>query len=341
MKWKSALGLAAGAMALGGTVAIWNAAAEAQTQAIDMKMGSVTINDAQYESMKWMAAELDKRTNGRIKARVFPAAQLGGIPRQVEGIQLGTQEAFHTPPAFFVGINPAFAAADAPGLFESFEHQHKTLNHPTVREKFLGLADSAGIVGTYIFGAGEVAIATVQPVRKIADFKGLKLRVLATPMERALAAEFGVTGVPMDYSETLAAITNRTIDGARSAIVVMGPSKFYTVTKYITITADAYIPSGLWVSKVWLTKLPADLQKAVFDVTRDATERALQWSIEITRNWEQEWVKQGGEVIRLSEAERKEYFRRALPLGDEHLGKNPRIKEMYDLIKAAAQATRG
>jgi hypothetical protein len=96
-------------------------ASGAWSQAIDMKIGFVTINDPQHEASKWFAEEIGKRTNGRVAVRIFPAAQLGGIPRQVEAIQLGTQEAFHTPPAFFVGTTPAFQAADAPGLFDSVE----------------------------------------------------------------------------------------------------------------------------------------------------------------------------------------------------------------------------
>ena len=313
----------------------------AHAQAIDMKIGFITINDPQHETSKKFAEEIAKRTQGRVTARLFPAGQLGGIPRQVEAIQLGTQEAFHTPPAFFVGTTPAFSAADAPGLFDTLDHQHKTLNHPKVRDKWLKLPESAGIVGIYTFAAAEGAIATREPVRKIADMKGLKLRVLATKMETAIMNEVGVTGVPMDYAEIIGAIQNRVIDGARSAIIVMGPSKFYTVAKYITIMADNYIPTGMWLSKVWLDKLPADIKKAIEDTGRDMTPFGLQSSKDVAKKWEVEWAKQGGEVIRFAPAERAEFMRRVRPLGDDILGGNPRVKEMYELLKSVAAETRG
>jgi TRAP-type C4-dicarboxylate transport system substrate-binding protein len=324
--------VAAAALALAGT---------AHAQAIDMKIGFVTINDSQHESAKWFAEQIGKRTNGRVTARLFPAAQLGGIPRQIEAVQLGTQEAFVTPPAFFVGTTPAFQAADAPGLFGSFDHQHKTLNHPKVRDKWLKLPEGAGVIGVYTWSAGEGAIATREPVRKIADMKGLKLRVLATKMETAIMNEFGITGVPMDYAEIIGAIQNRVIDGARSAIVVMGPSKFYTVAKHVTILGDNYIPSGMWLNKAWLEKLPADVRKAIQDTGRDVTPIAVKASKDITQKWESEWAKNGGEVIRLSAAERAEFMRRVRPMGDEHLGGNPRVKEMYELLKSVAAEIRG
>ena len=309
-------------------------------QAADMKIGFVTINDAQHESAKWFAKEITKRTNGAINGRVFPAAQLGTIPRQLEGIQLGTQEAFVSPPGFFVGISPAFQAADAPGLFDSFEHQGRVLNDPSVRGKFMNLASHAGFVGAYIWSAGETAIASRVPIRNLADMKGKKIRVLATKMEVELMKQFGITGVPMPYSEVLPAIQRRVLDGARSAIVVMGPSKFYTTAKNITLTAGGYVPSGMWVSKIWLAKLSKEHRDLVFQLGKEVTPIAQKSSVDITRKWETLWEKEGGKVWRLSDADRKEFFKRARPLGDKFLGANPKTKEMYALLKSVADKTR-
>jgi C4-dicarboxylate-binding protein DctP len=316
--------------------------ANAQSAPIDMKIGFITINDSQHESSKWFAAEVEKRTNGKLKPRVFPAGQLGGIPRMVEGLTLGTQEVMMTPPAFFVGFAPAFQAGDAPGLYDSLEHQTTVLNDPRVRDKWLGAADHAGIMGVFTWGAGEPATSSVKPIRTMADMTGLKLRVLATPIERGLVAEFGATGVPIDYGEALAAIQNRVVDGARAAITVMGPSKFYTVAKYITLTADIYIPSGMWINKAWFTKQPGDIQKTILDTARGATAIALKSSLEVTKHWETEWAKNGGEVIRFAPAERKAYMDRARPIGDKLLSShdNPKVREMYQLLKSVANATR-
>jgi TRAP-type C4-dicarboxylate transport system substrate-binding protein len=307
-----------------------------------MKIGMITINDSQHHSALWFAGEVDKRTNGKLKPRVFPAGQLGGIPRMVEGLTLGTQEVMMTPPAFFVGFAPAFQAADAPGLFDSLEHQTKVLNDPKVRDTWLSAADHAGIIGVYTWGAGEPATSSVKPIRTTADMKGLKLRVLATPIERGLVAEFGATGVPMDYGEALAAIQNRVVDGARAALTVMGPSKFYTVAKYITVTQDIYIPSGMWINKGWYGKQPADVQKAIMDTARDTTSVALQSSLDVTKHWETEWAKNGGEVIRFSADERKEFMRRARPIGDKLLSNhdNTKVRDMYKLLKSVADASR-
>lgn len=329
------LGLAAAAAAVVITVGL---AASAQT--IDMKIGLVTINDPQQDAANMFVAEVAKRTNGRIKGRVFPAAQLGKIPREIEGLQLGTQEGFISPPGFFAGINPAFQVTDAPAMFESVEHGHAAITEPNFHDKFLSLADHAGIVGVAIWGSTLTSIASRDPIRTLADMKGKKIRVLASKMEVELMKQFGIAGVPMAYSEVLPAIERRTLDGARSAHTVMGTSKFYSVTKYITFTRGGFIPSGLFMSKVWLNKLPADLRKQVMEAGRAIEGPAAKRSIQFMNDAWKLWTDNGAEIINLSAKDQAEFLRRAKPLGDQFLGTNPKTKEMYNLLKAAAEKTR-
>jgi C4-dicarboxylate-binding protein DctP len=321
--------------------ALVTAAGPSLAQKITMKIGFVTVNDSQHESAKMFKTEIEARTNGAIEAKIFPLAQLGRIPRQLEGIQLGTQEAFNSPPGFFVGINQAFQAPDAPALFESQWHQHVTLNHPSVRDKFLKLGEHAGIVGNYVWSAGKTAIATSRQVLRPDDLKGQKIRVLASKTESGFIAEFGGTGVPMPFSEVLPALQRKVIDGVRSGIIVMGPLKFYTVAKHIYNEAMGQIPSGMWLSKAFLNKLSANHRDAVFASGRAVADRTGKVAVEITVKWEKLWIENGGTLTEPSAEDRAAMARRAAPIGERILGGNPKIKPMYDLIKAAAAETRG
>ncbi len=317
------------------------AATAANAKTYDMKCGFVTVNDSQHRSAEIFKDKVGKATGGAIGVRIFPLAQLGTIPRQVEGVQLGTQECFISPPGFFVGLNQAFQAPDAPALFESQMHQHRSLNHPTVRDKFLALASHAGIVGNYTWSAGATAVASRSPIKTLGDFNGRKIRVLATKMEIATLKTVGATGIPMPYSEVLPALQRKGIDGVRSGIIVMGPSKFYTVAKYIYNEKSAFIPSGMWLNRKWLDGLPKEHRAAIFEVGKEMGDITVKIAIEITAKWEKLWGEKGGTVTEPTEADRAELFRRVRPLGDEFLGKNPKIAPMYKLIKAAAQATAG
>jgi C4-dicarboxylate-binding protein DctP len=329
-----ALGAAAFAAA-----SLASATAVAQ-QTYDMKIGFATINEIQHEAAKMFAAEIEKATNGRIKGRLFPAAQLGGIPRQVEGVQLGTQEMYIGPPGFTVGLNPAVAVIDAPGLFDDRAHAERALAEPSFHDKFIGLTSAKGIDIISLYVYDFTWIASLEPIRKIDDIKGKKIRVLASKIESETVAKWGAAGVPMDYAEVLNALAQRTIDGVRSSIIVMGGSKFFTVTKSITDDGTGLIPSSFLVSGIWLKSLPPDLQQTVRKVGRDLEPKINAVGREMAANAEKLWKDNGAEVIKLPEADRKKMFDLVRPLGDQMLSTNPATKDMYQLLKQAVDKTR-
>ncbi len=298
-----------------------------------MRIGMVTINDAQHTFAKKYAEELEKRTNGKIKVEVFPAGQLGKIPTEIENLKLGAQAAFLSPAGFFSGINKVFEVTDAPGIYKSFWHAQNAITDPAFRSKYLSAAEKAGVVGISIWNYGPTSIASRTPIRKIDDMKGLKIRVLATKMESKVASVLGMTGVPMPFTTVLPALQQRTIDGCRTAISVMAALKFYTATKYVTVVESGMIVSVLWVSKAWLDKLPKPLQATVIKTGQDLDTWGGHNAQGFIDRAEKVWKDNGGTVLRLSASDEAEVKRRLAPLGDEFLGSNPATKDMYELLK--------
>src|ERR1700682_2566307 len=99
---------AAGASALALALALTFGAAQAQDKTFVMKITLPTINDAPHQFAKDFAALVEKDSGGRIKGEVYPASQLGSIPRQIEGVQVRGIPAPDRPPEFFVGVHERF-----------------------------------------------------------------------------------------------------------------------------------------------------------------------------------------------------------------------------------------
>ena len=76
-------------LALALALALTFGAAQAQDKTFVMKVTLPTINDAPHQFAKDFAALVEKDSGGRIKGEVYPASQLGSIPRQIEGMQFG------------------------------------------------------------------------------------------------------------------------------------------------------------------------------------------------------------------------------------------------------------
>ena len=139
------LQLAAGALTVGA------ARAQDKTQMQDktyvMKITLPTLNDDTYQFAKNYAAAVEQDSGGRIKAEVYPASQLGAIPRQIEGIQFGAIQCAILPPEFFVGVDERFEVMAAPGFVDLLRTAQRLTMDPAVLKLMLGLGADKGLHG--------------------------------------------------------------------------------------------------------------------------------------------------------------------------------------------------
>src|SRR5580693_5319823 len=174
-----------------------NTPVSAQGNPIVMKLSTATINDTQHEWMKRFAAAVEKDSGGRIKAEIYPASQLGAIPRQIEGVQFGSIQGWIGPPEFLVGVDQRYEALSAPGLFASQPQAVRTTGAPAVRDLMLGLGANKGLVGVGLYSVGPSSIIMRKPVRHLAEFGGTKLRVLASPFQLEMIKRMDASPVAM------------------------------------------------------------------------------------------------------------------------------------------------
>ncbi len=320
--------------------ALLGAAAPADAQTYTLKIGNATINDVQHEWQKRWGARVEKRAGGRIKVEIYPASQIGSIPRMIEGLQLGTLEAWIGPPEFVVGHDVRFQALGAPGIFHDMDHAYRVLADPKFRETVLGLGEGKGMKGVSLIVYGPTTYTTRKPVRKLDDFKGLKIRVFASPMQTLAIARLGATAAPMPLDEVLPALQRGAIDGNRTGITISTTFKYYDIVKNVTETHDAMVTSIAMVSKPWYDKLPPDLQKVLVEEGEAVQKELFDWTVEFNNKGRQTWTEKGGELIKLSAVDQAEMLKRLSTVGDEVVAAQPRLKEVYDLMVQTAKAKR-
>ena len=309
-------------------------------QTFTPRIGNCTINDAVHRHIEVLRDELDKQSNGRIKGELFINCQLGNIARQVEGVQLGTQDFFTIPPGNLVGVDPRYSVTDVPGIFQSFAHAHASINHPGFYDKYAQIGRDKGLYTVSLWQSGQTAYLTLKPLRTIEEFKGLKFRVLATKFETELMSRYGATGVPIPFPEIVPSLMSKMIDGARTAPLVMASAKMYTAAKYATMTGDTYIPIITFASTQWMQKLPADLRELVLKVSSQVKDRGLQMAIADQDAAMKSLAENGVELIRLSPEQQAEWMRRARQASDDYFGNEPNMKDLYAALKEAAEKTR-
>ncbi len=256
------------------------AASSASAQKIIVKIGHpLPPGTALQVWAEYLKEGLEKRAPGRFDIQIFPTSQLGTIPRMIEGIQLGTIELIEVPPAFLSGVDPRYGVVTAPGIFDSLAHGQRTINDPEFKKAFWPIGEPKGLKLVGMSCDSPSDYATVKPIRKIADFKGRKIRVFCSRFEIETLRRLGGTGVPMPLSEVVPAIHQKVIDGNRSGIVVFVPFKYQTIAPYVLQAKESIICITKFASKVWFDKLPGDLQRIILEEAAAADRRILAFSL--------------------------------------------------------------
>jgi len=302
-----------------------------------MKLSTATLRDSQNQWMKIFAAAVEHDSKGRIKVELYTASQLGTTPRQIESTQFGAIQGIVLPPEFLVGVDQRFEILSASGLFTSVQQANRVISDPEFKKAFLALGANKGLLGVSVFISAPTSVLTRKPVRHLADFKGLKLRVLASSFEEEEVRRLGATPVALSLGDVMPALQQGTIDGTLAAITTFTPLKYYDAAKYLTETGHYYVFSVTELSKKWFDTLPADLQAIVLRDADQAGQEVVPWQVNFLAQERKVWTEHGGELIYLPPNEQAEMMRRLSTVGEDLTKDKPASHAMYQLLLAAVK----
>ena len=312
----------------------------ANAQQYTMKLATSTSGDALVEWLNIFAKGVQASSGGKVKAEVYPASQLGSIPRQVEGVALGTIEVAFNASGFYEPLEPRFAVLAAPGIFDSQEHGAQVLNDPAIRQRFATFGAAKGVEPLSIFIPSQYVIVSHKPIHTLADFKGQKIRVPGSPLQIEPLKRFGASPLSMPFGEVLPALQNRTIDGVWAGTTLFTALKFYDIAKTMTYLPSHWAATVPLVNRNFMKSLGPDLEKIVRDEARKADQQAYVWAAQDIKRSEKIWADNGGKEIRLPAAEQKRFLDESIAADLPILTSTPQGKEDYEAFAAAAKKYR-
>ena len=310
--------------------------AHAQDKTFTMKLSTATINDTQHEWFKRFAALVEKDSGGRIKAEIYPASQLGAIPRQIEGVQFGSIQGWMGPPEFLVGVDERFEAMSSPGLFSSVDQVMKVAQDPPIQKMMYGLGEPKGLTGVGFAPIGPSSILSKKPVLKMADLSGMKIRVLASQFQLELIRRMGGNPIAMTLADVLPGLQQGTIDATLTTMTIYTTMKYYDVGKFVIDTQQPYVNSITMMSKKWMDTLPADLQKVVRDSGNKVTTEITPWVKDFFAAQEKIYVANGGKISKLPDDEFKAMIAKVSTIGDDLSKTKPALNEAVKALFASA-----
>jgi TRAP-type C4-dicarboxylate transport system substrate-binding protein len=263
-------------------------------------------------------ADVEKRTNGRVKIQYFAGGSLLKAPAIYNGVETGIADIGYSHVFYTAGRMPVTEAAGTPLGYPSawvsthvvndFYNQFKPKEWNKVKVLWLN-------------GAAPSLVISRKPVRKLEDLKGLTIR--APGVAGDIVKALGGTPAPTPMMEVYDAIAKGVNDGVYTPYETIKTFRFAEVADYTTISwqvGNTY-PFYVIMNKNSWAKLPDDIKAIFNELSGVYQERyALLWN-EVDLVGKAFGATKGVQYFELSSAEVGKWQKAVAPVIDNYVKK--------------------
>jgi TRAP-type transport system periplasmic protein len=242
----------------------WGIVPNVQAAPIEIRIGHGDSPDI-YTSRKAASSTVFKvlvetETGGAVEVKVFPAGQIGNEREMTEAVKLGTlQMAYVSGP-----LSNYFKEAqvlDIPYLFPSYPVAGKVLDGWFGKEL---AAECLKKTGMRVLSYGQIGFRNFtnssRPIKTPDDLKGMKIRVMESPVYINLIKSMGGSPTPIPWTETYTALQQKVVDGQENPVTSIKFAKLYEVQKYLTLDGHTYGVDFMLINEKFFQTLPKDVQ---------------------------------------------------------------------------------
>lgn len=284
---------------------------------------------------------VEERTQGLIKVDIYTDGVLGNEESLVEGIQMGTVDGVVIASFKYSLFVPEMEILNLPFLFSGEDHWRETLYGPVGKKlgEFAYQRRGDTVLGYMTEGARN--IFSRKELLGLPGLKGLKIRVMPTPLEVMIWRALGAEPRAVAQYDLNAALQTGLIDAAEDNFVTIKKMKFYEPPNKYILRTEHRIPTTLFIlGKLAYERLPEDLKAVVVACGREAALGQVYESFAANRETEAElvnkyWVK----VIDLTPEERRVWVEKVAPLQEKivsELGLDKIRQEIRESIPSSA-----
>jgi C4-dicarboxylate-binding protein DctP len=213
----------------------------------------------------------EERSKGRVKVDVFPNSALFKDKEELEALQMGSVQMLAPSISKFgpFGVKE-FEVFDLPFVTPDIASFQRVTNSDFGKAMMQKL-DARGVKGLAYWDAGFRIISANKPLHKLADFKGLKIRIGSSKVIEAQTRAIGAIAQTLAFSEVYQALQTGVVDGAETVMSNVLTQKFYEVQKHITTLHHTHQAYAIIVNKKFWEGLPKDIRDILDGAVADAT----------------------------------------------------------------------
>ncbi len=279
-------------------------------------------------------AELVKeQTNGKVIIQVKFDGEFGTQQQMVNQMKFGGIDFARVSLSSISDDLPKLNVLQLPFLYENSEHMWKVLNGE-IGTQFWEAFYELNLVPLSWYDAGARSFYSKEKkIKTVEDVEGMSIRVQESQMMRDMISLLGGTPVDLAYTEVYSAFETGKIDAAENSWPSYHVSAHCEVAQYYTLDEHTRVPEiQLMSGRTW-QKLPKEYQQIILDCAKQSAEYEKQLWKEQEQLSYKEAVKQGCEVIILSEEELERFREKMTPLYELYCSEYMDIVEEIVLMK--------
>ncbi|MFV0663492.1 TRAP transporter substrate-binding protein [Denitromonas sp.] len=265
----------------------------------------------QWELGQTFKTLFEKKTGGKHTVDLFPNGQLGDEQNTVNNAALGTLDFSVLAINNVTPFSPSVGVLTLPYVIQSAEDAKKLTQGSIGKELTENTIRDAGvrIVG-WAYSGFRVLTNSKRPVTSLADLKGLVIRVPKNEIMIATYQSWGINPTPMAWSETFTALQQGVVDGQDNPYITVSAMKFNEVQKYITNVRYLFSLEPLIVSESVFQDQKPEVQKAILEAGKEATEHSYTYLLETEDKIKKELAAKGMQISDAANGE-KEFIEKA------------------------------
>ena len=184
---------------------------------------------------------VQQRSNGRIRVEVHPDSQLWGDDEEIEALRLGAVEMLAPSLSKFglAGV-PEFEVFDLPFLFDDLAQVRRVTQGRVGRDLLDRLARQQ-MLGLGYLDNGFKHMSAQRPLRRVADFAGLRVRVQASQVLSAQMRVLGARPVVLPFGETERALAQGVVEAAENPLSNFLTQGLVRWQPHVTLTRHGYL----------------------------------------------------------------------------------------------------
>jgi tripartite ATP-independent transporter DctP family solute receptor len=290
------------------------------------------------QALKIFKNYVEFRSNGLLEVQTF-FGTMGDARQTTEQVKLGVLQMTNAEDGAFAGFYPRIQAINLPYLFPSAATAWDFLRGDFARRMADDIWQKTGLAVLAFTENGFRNITNnVHQVDKPDDMKGLKMRVMQSPVFIEMMKSMGAGATPIPINELILALKQNIVDGEENEPVFMNDWGIGDVQKYLTMTEHVFSAQLYLINAKFFASLTPD-QQAVLSA---GAQLASMQNIVVREGQSSraiEAMKQKGLQVHMLTAAEKDVFRKTTQppvlaylksqLGDEF---------MDNLLKAVAEA---